>query len=170
MKVKQTIAFIGGMGDANRHLLRDLAEADYPVLWVREAERPENAGADIPAEIFSDNIEVVCCAREGCWQADVIMLEHPMDGEAGLWSKIREVANQKIVVVVCPHEISSSDLVEERAAFRRLLPHAQWVHATHYATVKEIELVGAEEAAADIAGIFRIARYQVNLPERADHS
>lgn len=163
MRVKQTIAFIGDMDDTCRHLLEDLVLTGYPLIRVTKEDMPVGSYHEIAAGVLDADVEVVSCAREGCWQADVIMLHSGMKDEDGLWTKIREVANQKIMVIVSEDIATTSSLMKERAAFQQLLPHAEWVQAIAYPAAKEIDIIGTAAAADDVADIFSSAKYKTIL-------
>lgn len=92
--MKQTIAWIGD--DNNQgYVLRKLA-GHYRLLWVRREENKQTAAFhDIPGS----EVEILNCAKEGSWEADIIVLAgEVLAGD--LLGKIRDVATQKIVLVI----------------------------------------------------------------------
>lgn len=119
--MKQTIAWIGGdnhQGD----ILRKLAK-QYRLLWVRRKEDQQTAPFhDIP----ESEVEVLECAKEGCWEADIIVLAgDALEDE--LLEKIRDVATQKIVLLISSDDKDNQE--EKLAQIRAALPFSKIVAA-----------------------------------------
>ncbi|HAN65200.1 MAG TPA: hypothetical protein DCQ34_02435 [Chitinophagaceae bacterium] len=63
---------------------------------------------ELSGRVGTDGLEIVSCAREGSWRADVIMLDMASD-EVAEWSKhIGEMANQKILVYFSNPDVLSA--------------------------------------------------------------
>lgn len=90
--MKQTVAWIGEI-DWSPEAFRRLTER-YRLIWVTQDEIPAD-----PSTIENPlpEVEVVNCAKEGCWEADIIVLAGVIHQE--LLEKIREVSTQKIVMI-----------------------------------------------------------------------
>src|SRR5690606_8692282 len=86
--------------------------------------------ADLSQSIISKfsgaEVEIVACAKEGCWEADIIVLE-VQEIEKGLIERIREVATQKIVIVVGKDEDPTPALVNKLLLVQEGLPYCKVV-------------------------------------------
>ncbi|HEY6977811.1 MAG TPA: hypothetical protein VH396_16040, partial [Chitinophagaceae bacterium] len=69
-------------------------------------------------------VEIVDCAKEGCWEADIIVLAIPYYELKEVVEKINEVVTQKIVLIISNNEEEGK--VEE---LQRLLPYSRVVAA-----------------------------------------
>lgn len=103
--MKQTIAWIGSINQ-QEDILANLAE-HYRVLWVKK----EDPAVPAP-ERWGSEVELIDCVKDGCWEADIIVLTEE-EIQVDLLGKIREVATQKIVLVM-----SSSGSIERREGER----------------------------------------------------
>lgn len=115
--MKQTIAWIGGdnhQGD----ILMKLA-GHYRLLWVRTIKEQQTG---VFHEFSRSEVEIVDCAKEGCWEADIIVLTG--EGLADdLLGKIRDVATQKIVLFVTGDDKDGQE--EKLARIRETLPFSK---------------------------------------------
>lgn len=101
MKTKQTIAVIGATGSMGSALAKSLAKGNYRLLL--KANKQEELDAlveEINARTENADIEAAVCPIEAGWEADIIILAVPFGAEKEVASKIKEVANQKIVVSI----------------------------------------------------------------------
>lgn len=140
--MKQTIAWIGGdhhQGD----ILMKLA-GHYRLLWVRRKEDLQTASFhDIP----ESEVEIIDCAKEGCWEADIIVLA----GEAledDLLEKIRDVATQKIALLITRDNVEGRQ-EEKLAQIREALPFSKTAAANFH--LGETRLSGDNPAALSTA-------------------
>lgn len=132
----QTISIIGATGSMGSAISKSLAKGKNRLLLhsssrskLSELEkqiRKETAGADI---------EGISCSMEASWEADVIILAVPYAAEKEVAHKIREVANQKIVVSIAnPLNGQYDGLVTDPSTsaaeeLQTLLPHSKVVTA-----------------------------------------
>ena len=119
MNTKQTIAIIGASGNMGSAISKSLSKGNYRLLLF-------SAAADL---------EALECPTDASWEADVIILAVPFQAEKELAEKIREVANQKIVISIAnPLNEAYDGLVtspDTSAAeeLQKLLPNAKVVKA-----------------------------------------
>lgn len=100
MKTKQTIAIIGATGSMGSAISKTLSKGDYRLLLC--------GGDDdklkyLATEIRNDSsaeIEILNCVVNASWEADIIILAVPYQAEYEVSEKIKQVANQKIVVSI----------------------------------------------------------------------
>lgn len=160
MKVKETIAFIGEADKISSDLIQKLAARNYPlVLVAKEGNHFEELSAQIVNRIPGADMETIHCEREGCWEADVIVLNNLKDLSAGLAEKIKEVTNQKILVYFL-HEEEQSTSTEKLKHFQQSLPNAEWVQVVFDVVSNEMHITGAEETTALMENIFNQAGYK----------
>ena len=101
MKTRQTIAVIGATGNMGSAISRSLAKGNNRLLLI--ASTPENArmlAEQIKSENALADVEAIECSVEASWEADIIIAAVPYEAEKALAEKIREMANQKIVISI----------------------------------------------------------------------
>jgi NADPH-dependent F420 reductase len=101
MKTKQTIAIIGATGNMGSAISKSLSKGNYRLLLMsEEKEKLQQLAAEIREANREADLEVVDCPAEAGWEADIIIPAVPFDAEKEVAEKIREVANQKIVISI----------------------------------------------------------------------
>jgi 8-hydroxy-5-deazaflavin:NADPH oxidoreductase len=161
MKTRQTVAVIGATGNMGSAISRSISKGNYRVLlFSAKGEEIEDVVSDIKSENPSADVEAIQCSREAGWEADIIILAVPYAAEKEVAEKIREVANQKIVISIAnPINASFDGLVtaaDTSAAeeLQKLLPHAKVVKAfnTTFAGDFSQPVIDGKQADAFIAG------------------
>jgi 8-hydroxy-5-deazaflavin:NADPH oxidoreductase len=95
MITKQTIAIIGAAGK----LADTLAKGNYRILLCSDKENDQYNLVDTITQNYpSAEVEAVSCPMDASWEADIIVLSVPGEDEKQIAEKIREVANQKLVI------------------------------------------------------------------------
>jgi len=125
MAVKQTIAFIGAADGLSTALVKKLAEANYPLLFVsNDGYRYQQFTDQVKRDIPNADIEITDCAKEGCWEADIIALFDNTALERELLERIEIVATQKVVIAISAFgkEASTSIRVKE---LQQMLPNSK---------------------------------------------
>ena len=136
MNTKQTIAIIGASGNMGSAISKSLSKANYRLLlFSNEKEKTEALINEIKNSHAAADLEALECPTDASWEADVIILAVPFQAEKELAEKIREVANQKIVIsianplneaydgLVTPPDTSAAEELQ------KLLPNAKVVKA-----------------------------------------
>lgn len=78
-------------------------------------------------------IEIINCAREACWEADIIITTHPHPNEPQLAAMIKEVSVGKIVLLLQTKQgnDTQSSVIENSKSildkWQQLLPHSKFV-------------------------------------------
>lgn len=167
MKVKETIAFIGAATETSDDLIRKLASVDYPLVLVAKDDNQYPAlSAQILRELPNADVEVVDCAREGCWEADIIVLITTSKTDEELLEKIKEVANQKVMAFFSGSEESGAFATGDIETCSRLLPNTAVVKVMAHPASREMQIAGAEKAIAAIVPIFGEAGFKTSLIEK----
>ena len=161
MNTKQTIAVIGASGNMGSAISKSLSKGNYRLLlFSNEKEKTEALINEIKNSHAAADLEALECPTDASWEADVIILAVPFQAEKELAEKIREVANQKIVISIAnPLNEAYDGLVtspETSAAeeLQKLLPNAKVVKAfnTTFAADFSTPVIDGKQVDSFIAG------------------
>jgi NADPH-dependent F420 reductase len=161
MNTKQTIAIIGATGNMGSGISKNLSAGNYRLLlFANELSKLQTLETEILAKNPTADIELSECPTEASWEADVIILALPYPAQQQIAEKIREVANQKIVISIAnPLNETYDGLVtasDTSAAeeLQKLLPNSKVVKAfnTVFAADFAQPVIAEKQADAFIAG------------------
>lgn len=101
MAVEETIAVVGLRSDIPSVFVEKLKNQDVRLLIIPEGEKEKvSLNKHFENNVTNAEIEVLDCARDGCWEADIIAFLDPVAPEESLLNRIKEVAVQKPVLSV----------------------------------------------------------------------
>jgi len=161
MNTKQTIAIIGATGNMGTAISKSLSKGNYRLLLKSNDQDKLNK---LVNEVKSTNrdadVEAIVCPAEASWEADIIVLAVPYEAEKEIAEKIKEVANQKVVISIAnPLNQTYDGLVtapDSSAAeeLQKLLPGSKVVKAfnTTFATDFSSPVIDGKQVDAFIAG------------------
>ena len=136
MQTKQTIAVIGASGNMGSAISKSLSKgANRLLLFANEKEKVDALVQDIKRSNSAADVEILECPTDASWEADVIILAVPYQAEKEIATKIKEVANQKIVISIAnPLNETYNGLVtasDTSAAeeLQKLLPNSKVIKA-----------------------------------------
>ena len=161
MKTKQTIAIIGATGNMGSAIAKSLSKGNYRLLlFANDQEKVLKLAGQIKSESTSADVEELACAVQASWEADIIIAAVPYQAEREVADKIREMANQKIVISIAnPLNDSFDGLVttpDTSAAeeLQKLLPNSKIVKAfnTTFAADFSSPVIDGKTADAFVAG------------------
>lgn len=161
MKTKQTIAVIGATGNMGSAISKSLAKGNYRLLLKGNNQEELNVLVnDIKASNVNADVEAALCPAEAGWEADIIILAVPYAAEKEIASKIKEVANQKIVISIANPLTETYDglvtTADTSAAeeLQKLLPNSKVVKAfnTTFAADFSTPILDGKQVDAFIAG------------------
>ena len=161
MQTKQTIAVIGATGNMGSAISKSLAKGNYRLLLgANDQEKLEVLVKDIKTRNASANVEAINCPIDASWEADIIIAAVPYSAEKEVADKIREVANQKIVISIANPLNETYDGLETDPAssaaeeLQKLLPNSKVVKAFNTTFVADFTtpVIDGEKADAFIAG------------------
>jgi predicted dinucleotide-binding enzyme len=158
-----TIAIVGAEGKTGSVLAYKFAQHNrYRLLLVSEDESQLSQLSDSIMENFPDTeLESIGCLKDGCWEADIIMLDVPTSSVIEVAKKIQEVATQKIVFTLSANEDNIPSPFALTGEWQQLLPNAKVVTAFNKLTTTETVLAGNdEESVQTIAEIIRKIGFQ----------
>jgi len=161
MKTKQTIAVIGATGNMGVAITKSISREPYRVLLKgNEQNTVDTLVNDIKTQNKHADIEAATCPTEASWEADIIILAVPFSAEKEIAAKIKEVANQKIVISIAnPLNENYNGLItppDTSAAeeLQKLLPNSKVVKAfnTTFAADFSTPIIDGKQVDAFIAG------------------
>ena len=161
MKTIQTIAIIGASGNMGSAISKSLSKGNYRLLLcANDLDKAQAVAAEIKSSNPAAEVEAADCTREASWEADIIIAAVPYAAEKELAEKIKEVANQKIVISIAnPMNDTYNGLVtapDTSAAeeLQKLLPNSKVVKAfnTTFAADFSTPVIDGKQADAFIAG------------------
>lgn len=136
MKTKQTIAILGATGNMGSSISRALSKANYRLLlFATDQAKLQTLVEEIRQSNADADIESVDCSVNASWEADIILLAVPYQAEKEIAEKIKEVANQKVVVSISnPLNTSFNGMLTEpdtsaAEELQKCLPHSKVVKA-----------------------------------------
>ncbi len=161
MNTTQTIAIIGAAGNMGSAIATSLAKGNYRLLLKgNKAEKLQTLVQGIKTKYPTADVEAMPCPKEAGWEADIIILAVPFAAEKEIAEKIKEVANQKIVISISnPLNESFDGLVTGAGTsaaeeLQKLLPHSKVVKAfnTSFAANFSSPVIDGKQTDAFIAG------------------
>ena len=101
MAAERTIAIVGEKSRFSAAIAEKLAKQNLHLLFISNDEDNNEQLQELFKKINPPaRIEFIHCEKEGCWEADVIAFTNPEKVELELIQRIKEVATQKIVLIV----------------------------------------------------------------------
>ena len=165
MTVKKTIALIGTGRSGESHVSKLVN--NYRLLTVMEAIGQNFAlpHLNIQEESLSE-FEFIDCAKEACWEADIIALFGPENIKRGLIQQIKEVATQKMVVAFNEVHGKASVIANGYSTLRLLLPHSKVFWVVIDPASKQAVIEGNEEDASVVENMSQLMEYKPVILER----
>ena len=158
MAIKKTIAIVGATETAGRAIVNQFSPMPYRLLLISHQPGQLNELTEkINKQYPGAEIESLDCVKDGCWEADIIIIAVEAAEEKKVAELMKDVATQKIVVVVSQNENACREL-------EKVLPYSKIVKAFINQERKEILLSGNNETVnEEISKIFIQAGYNTIL-------
>ena len=146
------------MGSA---IAKSLSKGNYRLLLKgSKTEALDELVKDIKTVHPAADVEAIACPAEASWEADIIILAIPYAAEKEVAEKIRQVANQKVVISISnPLNQTYDGLVTAPGTsageeLQKLLPNSKVVKAfnTTFAADFATPVIDGKQADAFIAG------------------
>jgi len=150
--MKKTIVIIGAAGNMGSAIAHSLAHAKYRILLMdRNSEKSQAVYNSIKILNPEADLEIVNCAYESSWEADIIIPAVWYQDQESVAQKIKEIVTGKIVLSISnplnesfDGLLTSSD-TSAAEELQKLLPHSKIVKAfntTFAADFKEPQIGG----------------------------
>ena len=154
--MKRSLALIGTKREAPKGLIDRLAK-HFRLILVSQ---PEGHGIDETIhDVRNDEITIQSCAKEGCWEADIIFLMNDGIDDLSQLNAIKEVSTQK-VVVGWSDTMKGFSTSQGLTVLKQLLPHSKllWGYIDH--TKGQVFIKGDDrEALQAIQGVVGAMGY-----------
>jgi len=149
MAQKKSIAIIGATDKNGEEIAIQLSYGNYDLLLIsNDKEALDHLSEKMKARPSNAEIYFIECVKEGCWEADIIILAVPHNEEKVVAKLMKEVATQKIIVDFSNEENAGDELGS-------ILPYSKLVRVSGNFSAKEIVVRGDDEAAnKEISEIF----------------
>jgi hypothetical protein len=138
MMAKTTIAIVEATETAGIEVAKRLALHDYRLLLISGDEIELTKLAARIIQIPTAEVETINCLKEGCWEADIIVIAASKIPVENIATKIRDVATQKIIV-----EIVTGSQMSVNETLHLLLPYSKIVTALVDTADNRIIITGA---------------------------
>ena len=123
MAVKKAIAVITSENQAAVNIINKLASGNYRILLISKDKNPfAKLAVNVKKNYPNAQLIIQDCAKDGCWESDIIILAIEASEAKDVAAMIKEVATQKIVVVVDVNEKNKENIIAE---MKILLPHSK---------------------------------------------
>jgi len=161
MNTKRTIALIGATGNMGSAIAKSLSKGNNRLLlFANDQDRVQALVSEITASNRSADVEAYKCPANASWEADVIILAVPFASEKEIAIKIKEQANQKIVISIANplnetySGLTTSPDTSAAEELQKLLPNSKVVKAfnTTFAADFSTPVIDDKQVDALIAG------------------
>ena len=161
MKTKRTIAVIGATGNMGSSIAKSLSKGNNRLLlFANDQDKVQALVNEIKNSNSSADTEAYECPANASWEADVIILAVPFAAEKEIAEKIREQANQKIVISIANplnetySGLTTSPDTSAAEELQKLLPNSKVVKAFNstFAADFSTPVIDAKQVDALIAG------------------
>ncbi len=123
MAVKKAIAVITSENQAAVNIINKLESGNYRILLISKDKNPfAKLAVNLKKNYPNAELIIQDCAKDGCWESDIIILAIDALEVKEVAAMIKEVATQKIVVVVDVNEKNKENIIAE---MKILLPHSK---------------------------------------------
>jgi predicted amino acid dehydrogenase len=158
MANKKTIAIVGATGNTGRAIVNQLASVPYRLLlFSNKSGELYQFTKDISKKYPGADVESIECVKDGCWEADIIVIAVADGEEKEVAILMKDVATQKIVVAVAQKENDCEEL-------QKFLPYSKVLKAYINAETNEVLLSGKSETVnEEILDIFSQAGYNTTI-------
>ena len=136
MATNKTIAIIGASGNMGSAIAKSLANSPYRLLlFGKEEAKLKSLFKEIRTTNKKADMQIIACAADASWEADIIIAAVPFAAEKDLAEKIRQVATGKIVISISnPLNETYTGLVTDgntsaAEELQKLLPHSKVIKA-----------------------------------------
>ena len=145
MAAKKTIAIIASTNERATAIVNNISIANYHLLLLSKyPHQLHQLSVALESAHTGAEFEIVDCMKDGCWEADIIILDVPKEEEKVVAELIKEVSVQKIVV-----RFSQSESEFETDELQNLLKYSKlvramvvnniiWLHSDDENTVNEV--------------------------------
>ncbi|HSQ44467.1 MAG TPA: hypothetical protein VLM16_05695 [Ginsengibacter sp.] len=141
MALKKTIAIIASTNEKATAIVNQLSLENVRLLLLAKyANQFIELSTAMESKHPGIELDIIDCMKDGCWEADIIILDIPHNEEREVAELIKEVATQKIVV-----SFSENRNAFENDELENLLKYSKVVKAFNSIGSQKISLYGKDE-------------------------
>ncbi len=161
MSTKQTIAIIGASGNMGSAISKSLSKGPYRLLLCSdEGGKVQAVVDDIKNNNPAADVEAIGCSAEASWEADIIIAAVPYAAEKEVAERIKEFANQKIVISISNplnqtfNGLATAPDTSAAEELQKLLPNSKVVTAFNTTSAADFAtpVIDGKQVDAFIAG------------------
>ena len=154
----KTIAVIGASDKRNFPVLNELSTRYQLLLFDKNANDVNKIQQSLLAENRYASIEIMPCATDASWEADMIILSGFCINDENIVRTIKEVATAKIIVIM-ENDDEFTKSINHQVSFDLLFPHSRIIEVINISTDDQVEkeflLEGHDSYALDtVSSIF----------------
>lgn len=150
MATKNTIAVIASAKEKAKAVVQKISDKNCRVLLVsKHDDEYVHLQEEMQSKYPSMELEIIDCMKDGCWEADIIILNLGGDEEKVAAEMIREVATQKLVISFSDKEIGCSE-----NDLQKLLHNSRVVKVFSSGDEHNISLKGTDEDVLEAASLL----------------
>jgi 8-hydroxy-5-deazaflavin:NADPH oxidoreductase len=141
MAAKKTIAIIASSNEKATAIVNKLPVENVSLLLLAKyANQFIELSTEMQSKYPGIELDIIDCMKDGCWEADIIILDIPRHEEKQVAELIKEVSTQKIVV-----SFSENKNAFENEELENLLKYSKVVKAFNTTGSQEISLYGKDD-------------------------
>jgi 8-hydroxy-5-deazaflavin:NADPH oxidoreductase len=141
MAAKKTIAIIASSNEKATAIVNKLPVENVSLLLLAKyANQFIELSTGMQSKYPGIELDIIDCMKDGCWEADIIILDIPRHEEKQVAELIKEVSTQKIVV-----SFSENKNAFENEELENLLKYSKVVKAFNTTGSQEISLYGKDD-------------------------
>lgn len=154
--MRKTLAILGDAGEFLPEVMKGLMQQDLQLLFVSEDdEKNSDLMAGLGQTEAIAEVEFTSCERDGCWEADIIVITQPGKFSSALLERLKEVATQKVVLAVYDNKLNL-----DNSLLQQLLSHSKVVLLLVDSQEKKFSVFGNDPEAGDrVQKLFSGAGY-----------
>jgi len=150
MIAKITIAIVASTKEKIQTIIGSIACGNYRWLLVSKHENFGMIQAEMQFLYPGVEMEIIECTKDGCWEADMIILDIPGCEQREVAEMIQEVSTQKIVVRMCEESLADGEDLQ------KLLKHSRVVNVIGDATSSKRTITGKDpESVEFVSSLFK---------------
>lgn len=148
MAAQITIAIVASSEEKIKAIIANITCGNYRLLLVSKQENFNTLMKEIENLHPDVEVETIECTKDGCWEADMIILDVPDLQQSEVAEMIKEVSTQKIVVRMS-EEICGDEL-------EKLLKNSKVVNVTGHSGSSKKTITGKDhESVKFVSSLFK---------------
>ncbi|MEO7120928.1 MAG: hypothetical protein ABIY62_07525 [Ginsengibacter sp.] len=150
MVAKITIAIVASTKEKIQSIIGNIAFANHRLLLVSKHENLSMQLEEMQFLYPGVDVEIIECTKDGCWEADMIILDIPSLEQYEVAERIKEVSTQKIVVKISEESFADGDDLQ------KLLKNSKVVNVTGHSGSSKKVITGKDpEAVESVSSLFK---------------